>query len=381
MWTSSASSLRGRRIVGTAAWAAAFAVVLAVAGIGSAQAERASRVVVSDEGVRITDGDRDTLIEANDTVIIGGKTTIDSDEHGRGLHITVDDEGSGLVRIFSDASVGAGQKVFGDVVAVFGSVDVAGDVTGDVVSVFGSTRIQPGASVNGDVVAVGGRLYQEEGAQINGETVSVSFLPFEWGVPPMRIVLIAIVAGWLITTLCGALFAWIAPTRMLRVAVTCSRRTAASLVLGLISVPLMLMAIVLLCVTVIGIPLAVLLPMAFTVMSFAGQLVATYVLGSKLMRRRLGDGNMIPPFVVGNTFVAAVFLVGMFMAVGMPTARPIGVFFVSLALLLHSALGCIGTGAFVLSRLGSRPTDVILPGDPTASPGSFAAAVPSPPIA
>lgn len=379
MWTSSASSLRVPRIVGVAAWAAALAVVLAASGIGSASAERTSRVVVSDEGIRISDGDRDTLIEGDDSVIIGGKTNIERD--GRhGLHVTVDDEGSGLVRIFSDASVARGQRVIGDVVAVFGSVDVAGDVTGDVVSVFGSTRIQPGASVNGDVVAVGGRLYQEEGAQINGETVSVSFLPFEWGVPPIRVVLVAIVAGWLITTLFGALFAWIAPTRMLRVAVTCSRRTAASLVLGLISVPLVLMAIVLLCVTVIGIPLAVLLPLAFAMMSFAGQLVATYVLGSKLMRRRLGDGNLIPPFVVGNTFVAGVFLVGMFMAVGMPSARPIGVFFVSLAFLLHSALGCIGTGAFVLSRLGSRPADVTLPGDPTASPGPLAAVVPSPPL-
>jgi hypothetical protein len=367
-----------RRIVRGAAWAAGLAVLLLAARSEPVDAARASRVVVSDEGVLISDGDRDTLI--GDTIVVGGRTTIRTTDDHRGFNISVDDDGSGLVRIFSDASVGAGERVFGDVVAVFGSVDVAGIVTGDVVAVFGSVRLQPGASVNGDVVAVGGRLHQEEGSQINGETVSVSFLPFEWGVPPLNIILGAIAAGWLVTTLCGALFAWVAPTRMLRVAVTCSRRTAASLVLGVISVPLMLMAVVLLLVTVIGIPLAVLLPVAFALMGFAGQIVATYVLGSKLMRRRLGEGNLIPPFVVGNTFVAAMFALGMALAVGAVSARPFGVFFMSLALLLHSGLGCIGTGAFLLSRLGARPADVTLPGDPTASSAVPVGAIPSPPV-
>jgi hypothetical protein len=328
-------------------------------------------VVVNDEGIQISNGGRDSIIT-------GGKVEIERTGRAGDLRIVVDDEQSGVVRIFSDAVVERGQKVTGDVVAVFGSVDCAGDVAGDVVAVFGSVRLQRGASVDGDVVAVGGRLHQEEGSVVNGETVSVGFLPFDGvGMPPLRTLLLLVGVGWVLSMIWGALFAWIFPTRLLRVATTSSRRTAATLVLGIMAIPLMLVAMVLLFVTVIGIPLAILLPPLFLVLSTGGQQAATYVLGCKLMRRRIGEGsNLIAPLAVGNLFVALFFAAGVVLGFGVPAARPAGLFFGVLGGLLQAALGAIGTGAFLLSRLGSRPTDVPRGGEPIPGVGFAEAAAP-----
>ena len=312
----------------------------------------------------------------------GDSGTFDRTIGVTGPAIVVDADGAGLVRVFADAEVPAGERVDGDVVAVFGSVLVEGAVSGNVVAVFGSVKLTPGASVEGDVVAVGGGLDQAASATIGGESVSLGFLPVALGMPALPVLLISVFVGWLLSIFVGWLVTLLIPDRMLRVSATASRRGIASFFLGLVSTPLMLFACMLLLITVIGIPLAALLPLLFVIMAWAGQIASTYVLGSRILRRRLGQGGPMTPILTGTGFVALFFVAGALLATPPGFPRTAALFFSLLGLLLVFCLTTIGTGAFLLSRLGARPHDVRFEREPgPAAMTEVPAGIPAPPSA
>ncbi len=234
-----------------------------------------------------------------------GDSTGDSSRNSGG--IVVDTDQAGLVRVFADAEVPRGERMFG-------SVAVGGTVSGNVVAVFGSVKLAPGATVDGDVVAIGGALQQAKDATVGGESVSLGFLPFEWGMPGLSVLLLSVFTGWLLSIFVGWLVTVLFPDRMLRVAVTASRRGVASFFLGLVSLPLMLFSVMLLSITVIGIPVAMLLALLYPFMVWAGQIASTFVLGSRLLHRRLGQGGAMMPILAGTLFVAMFFVVGAVLA-------------------------------------------------------------------
>jgi hypothetical protein len=374
-----------------AAWLAlAVALALALAGAARAAAKPGAAkpaagdseqvlksFVIDEHGIRIETTDRKTGAsgvnirinpDGSRSRVRIGHTGGDSggvDVIGPG--IVVDADGAGLVRVFADAEVPAGERVEGDVVAVFGSVLVEGSVSGNVVAVFGSVKLTPGASVEGDVVAVGGLLDQARGASVGGESVSLGFLPVSFGTPALPVLMISVFFGWLLSIFVGWLVTLLIPERMLRVAATASRRGVASFFLGLVSTPLMLFACMLLLITVIGIPIALLLPLLFALMAWAGQIASTYVLGSRILRRRLGQGRAMMPILTGTGFVAMFFVAGALLATPPGFPRTVALFFSLLGVLLVFCLTTIGTGAFLLSRLGTRPQDVSYEREPDPS--------------
>jgi hypothetical protein len=329
------------------------------------------RISISDRGIVVErGGSRDTTLEWSGDV--SERAVRERIRHGirTGIRtgvVEVDDGGSGIVRIWSDAFVPAGKLVEGDVVAVFGSVTVEGEVSGDVVAVFGSVHLKSGAKVEGDVVSIGGGLDQAEGVTINGESVQLGFSPFTWGLPGLSVLLFAVAAGWLVSMFMGWIFALLFPASMLRVATVVERRPAASFFLGILSVPMFFVALVLLCITVIGIPLGILLPMVYVLMGYAGQLAATCVLGARLTRRSLSKGLMTP-LLVGTLFVAILLAAGIgLMGCDDGLARPASLFLSLSGGLLLLGLGTLGTGAFLLSRFGNRPRDVVWQGHSATS--------------
>jgi cytoskeletal protein CcmA (bactofilin family) len=361
--------------------AALLALSLLTAGTAAAKSRTTIRggdvIQVGPGGVTIVhdDSTRDSLARGEDH-----RFRVRHDVIDKGLTIDMADEGEGIVRMFSDALVPAGKKVSGDVVALFGSADVEGEVTGSVVAVFGSIRLMPGAKVDGDVVTVGGGLDQQEGANVGGQIVSIGLWPLKWGMwglPGLPVVLGFIAVGWLTSLLVGWIFVLLFPQRLVRVAATATRRTTASFFLGLLSFPGSLLAMVLLVVTVIGLPLAFLLPLVFGIMVYAGQLAATYVLGCKLTRRPLGAGSgLLLPIVAGLTFVGAFFVIGSVLGTTPGVVRVAALFFCLLGTLLVFGLSCIGAGAFLMSRFGRDPRDVSWPEAP--APASYPGPTPSP---
>ena len=272
--------------------------------------------------------------------------------------VTVHGNGGDIVRLFSDAVVEPGEHVDGDVVAVFGSVRVEGEVDGGVVAVFGSLDLRRGAVVHGDAVAVGGGMRQGDGSRVEGETIELGFLPLTLGLPGLPLVLTMIVLALLVSLFFGWMAAALFPTRLARVAVTSSRRTLASLLIGVASGPAMCIGMMVLLVTVVGIPIALLLPFVYMAVLYVGQLAATYVLGCKLTRRRLGTGGVTTPLTAGSVLVASIFGFGAILWETPGVVRTVALFFMVVGVLLIVGLSTIGAGAFLLSRAGSRPVDI-----------------------
>ena len=288
----------------------------------------------------------------------GGKSesvVVGEGESGSGTSIIVNAGDAGLVRLFADAQVPAGKTIPGDVVAVFGSVDIGGTVEGDVVAVFGSVRLRSGASVEGDAIAIGGVLEQPADAHVSGQSVAVGLLSPGWGVPALATLLTVVLLGWLVTLILGWLLALLFPERMLQIGSTASRHSAGSFFLGLLSAPLFVIALVLLFITVVGIPFALLLPFVYLLAIWAGQIAGSYVLGCKILRRRPGEGGLMGPILVGTFLVALCFGLGAGFAVPEGLPRTLSLFFTLLGVLLIAGLSIIGTGALILSRVGSRP--------------------------
>jgi cytoskeletal protein CcmA (bactofilin family) len=349
----------------SACWLSRSVVVSLVALLGFVPSAADARRV-RESTVTHSDGSITKRIDINGRIVSLTTSSRDSDSTGitirggfDGGPIVVHGSGNGIVRLFSDARVGSGERVDGDVVAVFGSVRIEGEVTGSAVAVFGSLDLRPGAIVHGDAVAVGGALRESEGSKVSGQTVNVGFLPLTLGLPGLPVVIASIALAWLVSLFFGWLAAALFPLRLARVAITSSRRTAASLALGIVSGPLLLMCTLLLMVTVIGIPIALFLPIAYVVVVYAGQIAATYVLGCKLTRRRLGEGGVTAPLVAGSLLVASIFVLGSVLWENESIIRMAALFCMLVGVLLMMGLSTIGTGAFLLSRAGTRPVDYL----------------------
>jgi hypothetical protein len=262
------------------------------------------------------------------------------------------------VRVFSDIDVDSGERVDGDVVAVFGSVTVRGEVTGNVVAVMGSVSLEPGAVIDGDAVAVGGVLEQEPGARVSGESVSVGFFPLQLGVPTLGMLLGMVLSGWMLSVFFGWLVTLIVPERTIRVGATVSRRTGLSLLFGLLALPAFAVAIMLLFITVVGIPIGILLPILYFVMLVLGHAAATAVLGSRLLRRPLGEGSTLAAIAAGAAFVAMFFVAAAVLSGPPGMLRTIALFSLALGVLLSLGLSTIGIGAVLVSKLGAEPRDI-----------------------
>ena len=115
---------------------------------------------------------------------------------------------------------------------------------------------------------------------------------------------------------------------------------------------------VLLMVTVIGIPIGILLPFVHVAAAYAGQLAASYVLGCKLTRRRIGEGSAMGPMMAGTLLIAVFFGVSAFLWMTPGFVRTVALFLSLVGLSLLAGLTAIGTGAFLLSRAGTRPVNL-----------------------
>ena len=77
-----------------------------------------------------------------------------------------------MMRIGSDIHIEKDQTVVGDVVAISGDVTVDGHVKGDVTALRGDVYLGSTARVDGDVACIGGELHEESGAFVGGQRVT-----------------------------------------------------------------------------------------------------------------------------------------------------------------------------------------------------------------
>ena len=185
------------------------------------------------------------------------------------------------VSIGGRVHVAVDERVRGDVVVIGGSLVVDGEVQGDIVVVAGSATFGPEAIARRDVAIVGGRLIRDPGArflrgvdEVNFDMIDLDFADFG-GLPRIRLPRPSsrVFQGLdLVGTLMRFAFFGLLGSVVLLISVGSSERVAGrvafepvkagfvGLLAQLLFAPLLITGILLLVITIIGIPLLVLVP-------------------------------------------------------------------------------------------------------------------------
>lgn len=277
------------------------------------------------------------------------------------------------VRIGGDVTVDEGEVVEGDVVAVGGAVRVDGEVQGDVVSVGGSVTLGPHAVVEQNVTVVGGRLHRDPGSDVRGKAQEVSlggldFGPWTWRRNPVGLWWGSMLGsafafvGTLVRTAVLCLFAALVVLfgrdhmeRAGTVAATSSLKAGAvGLLAQLLFLPLLVATIVVLIMTIIGIPLILLLPFVvlgigiIALIGFTG--VAARV--GALVVGRLGwsDQNPYAVTMVGVVMLMLPVVLSRLASLGGGILFPLTMTLGIVGFLVEYAAWTIGFGAVTLMR-------------------------------
>jgi len=300
--------------------------------------------------------------------------------------------GGARVRLGGDVTVAEDEAIGDDVVAILGSARVDGRVDGNVVAVAGSIRLGPKANVRGDVTAVGGSVERADGTVVAGQINEirigtptfgpiVNFRPWRdwhWFGDTVRYPFsgsIDLVATLVRVGLVGLLAALIvavlpAPVRRVsdRVAAEPWRSGFVGLAAQLLFVPLLVITVVVLAVSIIGIPLLLLVPFGLLaaaialVMGFAGAACAV----GQWIGRRAGSGTpgLLVSLVVGLAVVFALTIIVKFLAVaGLPAGLILGSV-LAVGFLAEYIAWTVGLGGVLLTRFGRRDAPAAVPSIP-----------------
>lgn len=285
------------------------------------------------------------------------------------------------VRIGSDLVVGEHERIGDAAVAIFGSVVVDGEVAGDVVAVAGDVRLGPKAVVEGDVTAVGGRIVADPGARMYGGVNEVAIRWPTWSVgvlearvlPPAEwwagLLLVAAVARALVLAVLTMIVALLARAAVTRVGREVGDAPWQSILVGVGAQLVFVPAAIALCggliVSIVGIPLLALVPVAALVAA------GFWLVGFTAVAARLGgaliggseSGRLAPAVLLGLGLVFAVTLAARLAWwagwIGLPGFLLLG----GVGWLVEAVAWSMGLGALILSwfRGKTAPTAEAVP--------------------
>jgi len=243
----------------------------------------------------------------DDRFVTGGSETIEADEVIGDMVVL-----GGAVELFG--------TITGDLVVVGGSAILheGAEIYGDAVAVGGVVDIADGARVSGDLAVFGGDIRRHEGAVVNGDSVnfggggSRSWLSKIGGA----------MTGTALLFVFGVVLLALASRRMERLQVELAARPARCFGLGIVGALGALGLFIALCITVIGIPVALVALLVSIFAIYASMCAGLTATGAALVRHRstnpyvhLAVGCLVylvvgfVPFV-GGLFTAALVLAG-----------------------------------------------------------------------
>lgn len=273
----------------------------------------------------------------------------------------------GLVKIQDDMVIGANEDVYGDAVAIMGDVLVEGRVRGDLIAVLGDVHLGENAVVDGHVVTILGELQRDDGAtagQVTVVNLGPSGMPTDllqvgygwasfWGYQILFGLLLLLVVVLLVLT----------PRHRLESFVDSMQRrpgecAAVGLLMAIAGHAVVVGLVVILVLTVIGIPVALLLLLGVLLLDLAAVGTSSLMVGRSLCRR----WGMTCPHPWRETLLgmavihAPAFLAALLGAVSAPTAMVLLLLWIGRVAKL--AAFCFGLGALLMSRFGgSRRRD------------------------
>lgn len=274
------------------------------------------------------------------------------------------------------------EEVTGDVVAIFGRVEVEGKVNGDVVAPFGSVYLGPRAEVDGDLVA--GQLEKFDGAVVHGEEVTVGFTNrgarvfrgrpldfYEEGPfsnPPIFLIVAIFCTGVLLLIY---ILTWaLVPQRVEAVRNQVMGGFLKSFFIGFLGLLAILPVFILLLVTIIGIPVAlIVLPLAFILATFLGDTSVSLAVGERIKKTlNFSTDSKIFLIAAGLLVLEIPFLLGALLLIMEGAAVGMAIFLLIFGGLLNLVLWMVGFGAVILTRFGGRARLAAAAPPPPAAP-------------
>jgi hypothetical protein len=300
--------------------------------------------------------------------------------------------GGARVRFGGDVTVAEDEVIGDDVVVILGSAKVDGRVDGNVVAIGGSIHLGPKANVRGDVTSIGGGIERAAETVVSGQINEVriakpTFGPIvnlrpwrEWHwlgdtvrnpfggsfdlvATLVRVGLIGLLAALMVAVLP-------APVRRVadRVAAEPWRAGFVGLAAQLLFVPLLVITVVVLAVSIIGIPLLLLVPFAVIIVAVAfvlGFTGASCAIG-RWIGRLAGGGvtGLLSSLVVGLAVVFALTVIARFAGLaGLPVRVVLGTVLVA-GFFVEYVAWTVGLGGVLLSRFGRRDAPGAIPSIP-----------------
>lgn len=280
------------------------------------------------------------------------------------------------IRFGGSVTVDEDETIRGDVVAIGGSARVFGEVRGSVVAIGGSAELGPKAIVRGDVTAVGGAIKRDPAAQVDGETHEVgvggvgasdwrfsfpSLATLWWGWTLGAFYsLIASIVRVAVLCLLAALVMLVARDYVERVGAQAAAEPFKSGAIGFLAqiffVPVLVITILLLVVTIIGIPLLVLIPFAILglgIFALVGFTSVAYYVG-RIVCPSVG-WNEAGPFgtmLTGILLLVSPILIARLIGLAGGVLYPMTVGLGLIGVLVEYAAWTVGFGAVALSRFG-----------------------------
>ena len=317
------------------------ALAFAVPVLAEDDDDTVKQIEIGEDGVVITDESGDTMV-------------LDWDEA-----VGIETVGEDVVRIGNDVHVPEGQVVEGDAVSIMGDVRVDGYVEGDAVAVGGSLILGPNGRVDGDGVSVGGSV-EKNGGVIRGETVSIGFGKgwcsgpgFFMGSFFSAARRFGLLILWLaILMVLGALLIAVVRRPIDIVSDRVRKEAFFNGLIGLLAWALVIPVIVLLAITIIGIPIAILVPFVFAIMMLLGFIGVSVATGQRFAG--VVNGSSYRAMAIGVIVLYGLVVLGSLLRMGPGPLHFAGsiIGFIGWAIVFVAVT--VGLGAVITSRFGTR---------------------------
>ncbi|HEY3381560.1 MAG TPA: polymer-forming cytoskeletal protein [Vicinamibacterales bacterium] len=281
------------------------------------------------------------------------------------------------VRLGGHIHVAEDEQVNGPVVVVGGSIDVNGRVREDVVAVGGNVHLGPRADVHGDVTVIGGTFERESGAVVGGRVneVGVSwpaiqvrplrnwdvhFAPWFGDGPWRTFRLLGTLLRMALFALLATLVLLVAPRAVERVDVAVRQQPWKAALIGLFAqllfVPVLVIGVVLLVISIVGIPLLVLVP--FAVLGFFVALLLGFVGSATALARsgqdrfRWSPGTSFTLLFVGLVLIWGTTVAGRMVSLGGGPLTVLGALLLFVGFMVEYAAWTVGLGGALMTRMG-----------------------------
>jgi len=274
--------------------------------------------------------------------------------------------------------VGYEEYVEGDIIA-YGRVTIKGWVKGDVKSVRKRVLITKSGRVDGDVEAP--TIIVRDGGVVLGEIKEVG-LPLElddiartFSADGLIIVLSFTVSLLLFCFLTVSLM----PRQIRNFSLCLYQHKVKSFLLGLLFLFLMTPIMALVMITIIGLPLVPLVPLAYLIAFGLGIVVFGNMLGRQFALRYMGgEKSMLLQSTLGIILLMSLwFVVALLMGAGNDVSYGFGIFFLVVSILFTSFPILAGVGTAILTHFGFKEYHIYTDGQ--EQPGASHVPAPAPP--